>query len=226
MTNAAPSTFDRNVFINCPFDVAYTEMFNALVFTIIDCGFYPRSALEEISSSTLRLEKICKLIKQSRLSVHDLSRNKMNTFDPWPRFNMPFELGIFTGMNYASRSRKQHCIVFDTEEHLYQRYLSDLSGADIMVHGNDILTAIRCTRKFLANFAEFDSIPGAKYIHARYNEFKRNLPGMLEYMTLEESDLTFPDKCQLMSVWCLEGLRVNTSKYSAVSATPSGAPIM
>jgi hypothetical protein len=36
----------RSVFINCPFDPEYISHFDALVFTIVCCGFNPRSALE------------------------------------------------------------------------------------------------------------------------------------------------------------------------------------
>ncbi len=31
--------YDRNVFINCPFDDAYTEILNAFLFTVHKCGF-------------------------------------------------------------------------------------------------------------------------------------------------------------------------------------------
>jgi len=35
--------FDRNVFINCPFDAAYAPIFEAVVFAVYDAGFYARS---------------------------------------------------------------------------------------------------------------------------------------------------------------------------------------
>ena len=33
--------YNDNVFLNCPFDSAYKALFDALVFTIYDCGFMP-----------------------------------------------------------------------------------------------------------------------------------------------------------------------------------------
>jgi hypothetical protein len=32
---------DRYVFVNCPFDPGYKQQFDALIFTIFDCGFIP-----------------------------------------------------------------------------------------------------------------------------------------------------------------------------------------
>ena len=54
-------------------------------------GCKPRSALEESDSSALRLEKIYKLIKNCRFSIHDLSRTELSHSTGLPRFNMPLE---------------------------------------------------------------------------------------------------------------------------------------
>jgi len=68
------STFETNVFINCPFDKEYKPLLRALLFVVIDCGFEPRIASESIDSGEIRVEKIKNLIKASRYSIHDLSR--------------------------------------------------------------------------------------------------------------------------------------------------------
>jgi hypothetical protein len=47
---ASPS-LDRGVFVNCPFDTDYKELFDALIFSVYDCGFYPRCALAAEDSS-------------------------------------------------------------------------------------------------------------------------------------------------------------------------------
>ena len=39
--------YNDNVFLNCPFDAAYKQLFDALVFAVHDCGFIPRCALEK-----------------------------------------------------------------------------------------------------------------------------------------------------------------------------------
>jgi hypothetical protein len=58
-----------HVFINCPFDDQYKAQFNAIVFTIYDCGFYPRCALESSDSGELRFQKICRLIRDPVLNA-------------------------------------------------------------------------------------------------------------------------------------------------------------
>lgn len=77
-------------------------------------GCKPRSALEEKDSSSLRLEKIYKLIKGCRFSIHDLSRTEISPHTGLPRFNMPLELGIVLGLKSAAakRSRKKSCLIF------------------------------------------------------------------------------------------------------------------
>jgi len=64
--------FDTNVFVNCPFDDEYRPLLRAIVFTVLACGFTPRSALEERDAGVIRLEKIKRLITESRLSIHDI----------------------------------------------------------------------------------------------------------------------------------------------------------
>jgi len=46
------------VFINCPFDDDYQELFRAILFTIYSCGFVPRCAFQEDDGSNTRIEKL------------------------------------------------------------------------------------------------------------------------------------------------------------------------
>jgi hypothetical protein len=88
--------FNGLVFINCPFDEEFTPVFYAIVFAVYRCGFRPRSALEEDNGLNNRLGKIEKLIGECQFGIHDISRTESNS-KALPRFNMPFELGIFWG---------------------------------------------------------------------------------------------------------------------------------
>lgn len=65
---------NRNVFLNCPFDFSYQDLFFAAVFTILACNRQPRCALESLDSGQNRLDKIVGLIRESQYSIHDLSR--------------------------------------------------------------------------------------------------------------------------------------------------------
>jgi len=109
--------YQRNVFINCPFDTAYAPIFEAIVFAVHDAGFLPKCARERLDSSEVRLQKIVSLIGQSRFSVHDLSRTELDEKNFLPRFNMPLELGIDLGCKSFSPSHKdKSLLIFDSEQ--------------------------------------------------------------------------------------------------------------
>lgn len=50
--------YEEDVFVNCPLDADYRPLFDAIVFTIHDCGYAARSALEVTDTSQIRIEKI------------------------------------------------------------------------------------------------------------------------------------------------------------------------
>src|SRR5687767_10247867 len=91
------SSFTNSVFINCPFDNNYEPLLYSIIFTVFRCGFIPRSAMEEDDGSDMRLDKILRLIQQCKFGIHDLSRTELDSHNQLPRFNMPFELGLFWG---------------------------------------------------------------------------------------------------------------------------------
>lgn len=49
-------------------------MLRSLLFTVVDCGLEPRIASESSDSGEIRVEKIKNLIRESRYSIHDISR--------------------------------------------------------------------------------------------------------------------------------------------------------
>lgn len=97
-----------SVFINCPFTDDYGELFDAMIFAVVACGFEPRSALERGDGGEVRMDKITRLIKASPLSIHDLSAVELDATNQLPRFNMPFELGLTLGIRAAGGSHSQH----------------------------------------------------------------------------------------------------------------------
>jgi hypothetical protein len=109
--------YDRNVFINCPFDSEYTPLFEAIVFAVNDAGFRPTCARERLDSSQVRLQKIFELISSSRYSIHDLSRTGLDETSSLPRFNMPLELGIDLGCKaFSGDCSDKSLLIFDSEQ--------------------------------------------------------------------------------------------------------------
>lgn len=68
----APS-FERSVFVNCPFDEAFAPLLQAIAFCITDLGFFPRLAPENSDNAANRLDRIIELIRGSKYGIHDLS---------------------------------------------------------------------------------------------------------------------------------------------------------
>jgi hypothetical protein len=194
--------FERNVFINCPFDPAYAPIFEAIVFAVHDAGFFARSARERLDSSQVRLHKIIELIRSSRFSIHDLSRTELDDTTALPRFNMPLELGIDIGCKAFSRSHtRKSFLVFDSEQYRFQRYLSDISGQDIHRHGNSPKMAVVRVRDWLRTESDVGTIPGGTAIYERYVEFRSDLPALCAELRLDIDALTFADLSDTISTW-------------------------
>lgn len=130
--------FSKNVFINCPFDSKYSKLLRPILFTIIYLGYIPHIASERSDSGEVRFNKICKLISESRFSIHDISRLKASKKLEYFRLNMPFELGIDIGCRLFGNDKVKgkRCIIFEKERYSYQKALSDLSGFDIKAHND------------------------------------------------------------------------------------------
>lgn len=124
----ANQKYRLSVFVNCPFDNRYRKLFQAIIFTIYDCGFIARSALEEDDASANRLEKIYAIIRSSKLGIHDISRTQLDSSTRLPRFNMPLELGMFlAAKEFGQGNQKQkNCLVLDSEPHRYLSFISDI----------------------------------------------------------------------------------------------------
>lgn len=191
-----PPGYEDFVFVNCPFDVDYNPLFKATIFAIYRCGFMPKSALSEDNALENRLDKILRIMKNCKYGIHDISRTEMNK-NGLPRFNMPFELGIFfAARHFGNRTQKlKNALVFEREKYSYQQYLSDISGTDIKAHRNDPLIIIRDIRNWLAIAVSPKSIPGAELIILEYKEFERRLPVLLEKAGINQDEMSFNDFC-------------------------------
>jgi hypothetical protein len=145
--------YSRSVFINCPFSSEYKPIFRALLFSVYACGYRPRCALEISDSTQNRLSKIEDIIQQSKLGVHDISFVGLDPKTKLPRFNMPFELGMFfAAKRFGSHQQKRKiALILDTRAYRYDASLSDISGQDIEVHKGVVKTAISQVRDWLDN---------------------------------------------------------------------------
>jgi len=195
--------YNDNVFINCPFDKDFMQIFHAKIFAVFDCGFRARCALEEDDGGDVRIEKIARIINKCRYGIHDISRTELCRDTNLPRFNMPLELGIFLGARkYGNpEQKKKCCLITDTERYRFQIFISDIAGQDIRAHEGSPDNAIRIVRDWLRSASKRTSIPGGAAIIERYQTFRDELPRICEKAKIREDELTFNDYATFVSEW-------------------------
>lgn len=198
-------SFDRNVFINCPFDESYLEILRPILFIIIDIGFEPRIALEEIDSGRPRIEKIISLIRESKYGIHDLSRIKADRRGEYFRLNMPFELGLDVGCRVFGRKplREKKCLILEAEKYRYQAAISDLSNSDIAVHNNRPVDALAVVRNWLVSQSNL-SVPGPTALWGRFIDFMTENYNYLKSRGYSDQDITALHVSELipqMKIW-------------------------
>jgi hypothetical protein len=193
------ATYNDSVFVNCPFDDAYQPMLRAIVFTVYRCGFLPQSALGEDNALDNRIDKIIRIIGGCRYGIHDISRTESNAAG-LPRFNMPFELGLFFGAKrYGNTSQKMKvALIFERTKYLYQQYISDISGVDIKDHGDNVNVAIRKLRDWLKTASKRERIPGAGIINGEYQAFAANFPAIAAGLGFDPANIPFNDYCTIV----------------------------
>ena len=194
--------YDRCVFVNCPFDEQYRPLFRAIIFTVRLCGYTARCALETDDSGETRATRIIDLIRNCRYGIHDLSRTELS--DGLPRFNMPFEFGVFIGFKHSGvrKQRGKLALVLDRERYRYQRVLSDIAGQDIKAHHDKLPDLVRAVRDWLKALSPSRKLPGTEAICRRYEAFTAELPRLLGELQLTTADLdNYPDFYQLVHDW-------------------------
>lgn len=168
----AAQSYERSIFINCPFDNDYAPLLQAILFCVLYLGLTPRIATESADSGDVRLEKIKRLIEASKYSIHDLSRCQAKRKGEHYRLNMPFELGLDYGCRqYSSPHGAKKILILEEKPYRYQAALSDLSGCDIQSHGGNFEIAVRKVRGWRAGELRIPA-DGAARILAAYVTFQ------------------------------------------------------
>jgi intergrase/recombinase len=194
--------YNKNVFINCPFDDDYYEIFNAILFVTHRCGFILRCSKEYDDSSGIRIKNIIELISQSKYSIHDLSRVTLDETAKLPRFNMPLELGICIGaLEFGNKKQKENqYLVIESEKFRFKQFISDISGQDIKDHNNNSNDAIKIVRNWLSNKTS-EKIPSASKIISEYERFISDLPELCKENQWIQEELTFAEYSSLVTSW-------------------------
>lgn len=181
--------FESNVFINCPFDSRYSTLLKPLIFTILFLELEPQVS-ETKSSGNIRVEQIKKLILSSKFSIHDISRSEALNTGEFPRFNMPFEMGLDLGCQSfkKGKSTEKKCLILEKTRYHFQKVVSDIAGQDIEFHNDDPQMLIRKVRNwFTAILGNHFSSPTV--IWELYNEFYADMTETLNEEGFSDDDI-------------------------------------
>jgi hypothetical protein len=167
-------TFERSVFINCPFDPEFDPILQAMMFCIVHLGLHPRISREVDNGAQSRLETIQNLIEASKYSIHDLSRCQARQDGEFFRLNMPFELGIDFGCRrFGTISQQTKAfLILEERNYDYLTALSDLRGVDLHFHSGDYKKAVAKVRNWLAPICGFENEVGTSGLLDSYSDFQ------------------------------------------------------
>jgi hypothetical protein len=166
-------SFEKTVFINCPFDEEYSPLLEAAIFCCVILGFEPLLATLRLESGENRLDKITGLLKSAKYSIHDLSRNKSSIDNEVFRMNMPFEFGIDFGLRQSGNKKfgSKKFLVFEAKRFELKAALSDIAGQDVEFHNGKYEEIIRHIRNFFHVEAGVEA-PGPTAIKAKYENYQ------------------------------------------------------
>lgn len=199
--------YKNSIFVNCPFDTIYKPLFRAILFAIFDCGFTPRCTLEEDDSSQIRIERIYTIIESCQYGIHDISRTELDSKYKLPRFNMPLELGLFLSAKRFGKRKHgmKSCLILDKKPYRYQKFISDISGQDIVGHYNSSIMAIKVVRDWLSGKSISGTPPpDGSVIWRRYKRFLKALPDLCRDLDLQQEKLIYKDYIYLVYEWLME----------------------
>ena len=204
---SSATTYNHSVFINCPFDKPYRPLFEAIVWTVQDLGFSARCATERDDSGEVRLQKIMDIIADCKYGIHDISRAETNSPD-LPRFNMPYELGLFMGCQRfgSGRQKDKVTLILDSQRYRYQQFLSDIAGQDIKAHSDDPQKAVEVVRRWLGPTPERTKQHGARAIWTRFQQFQSQLPALCASVHISPDELrgSFVEYVQFVKNFIIE----------------------
>jgi len=206
MPPSVSGDFDKNVFINCPFDPEYTSLLRPLLFTILYVGMIPKIGLERSDSGETRINKICEMMRDSRYSIHDLSRLQSRRRNEFYRMNMPFELGIEYGCRQfgPDHFRNKRCLILEKSRHDYAKALSDLAGVDIKSHQDKPEDLILAMRDWFFETVGLRNIDSRTVIWYKFTDFTSSFYNTRKnqgYSDEDIEDMSVPEYMHFIQEW-------------------------
>jgi len=180
---------ENAIFINCPFDDEYLPLLRALLFVSRFYGLDVKIASTDLDSKSNRLERIISLMRESKYSVHDLSKLKSVKEDEYYRMNMPFELGL----DYGIGGDEKVFLIFENEPYKLKIALSDINGWDVRPHLDNPEKLIMEFRKWIVVNRELSkTLKSYSYsdIWYKYNDFYGSFSDFMTIHNLKDEEIS------------------------------------
>lgn len=183
---------DDAIFINCPFDDGYLPLLRAMLFVARFYGLEIKIASSDLDSKSNRLARIIALMKESKYSVHDLSKMKSNQEGEYYRMNMPFELGL----DYGIGGDEKVFLIFENEPYKLKIALSDINGWDVRPHLDKPETLVMEFRRWIV--VNRDLPPTLKSFSSsdiwyKYNDFYGSFSDYMTIHHLKDEEISIPE---------------------------------
>lgn len=177
-----------------------------MLFTLVYVGLIPRLASDELDSLEPRIDKIVRLIKQCKYSIHDLSRLKSAKAKEIFRLNMPFELGVDYGCRRVGNNllRTKQSLILEKSRFDIHKALSDLNGVDIKCHNNNPNQIVRALQHWVIETVGLRDIDSPSLIWHRFVEFSHdfNRSGKAQgYSRRDMKVMPIPQYIRFISQW-------------------------
>jgi hypothetical protein len=171
-------SFEKNVFVNCPFDQKFIDdLLKPMLFVIVKTGLKLRLSLKTADSGQNRLDKIVSIIKDCKYSIHDLSLVKSKKIDEYSRMNIPFELGIDYGFRSSgiAKFKDKKFLILESVQYDYMKALSDINGVDIKAHNNNTEKIIDCVYSWASTTIQLYKLDPPLKMYQDFIDFNANL---------------------------------------------------
>ena len=180
---------ENSIFINCPFDDDYLPLLRALLFVARFYNLEVKISSTDLDSKSNRLSRIIALMRESKYSVHDLSRMKSGKKGEYYRMNMPFELGL----DYGISGDDKIFLIFESEPYKLKIALSDINGWDVRAHLDSPETLIKEFRRWIvANVPEsFRLIDQTSKLETL--DFYGSFSDFMENHNLKDEEISVPE---------------------------------
>lgn len=180
-------------------------MFRACTFAILDAGFIPRCSREVDDGTDFRLAAIVRIIRECRYGIHDLSRTELDAQAHLPRFNMPFELGVFYSAKHFGNAlqKKKKCLILEKQKYRYQKFISDIAGIDVTPHQNSQKKLIQAIRNWLVTTSRRTTIPPGEKIDSRFRTFQSGMRKACRQRSVDYDSMPFIELVKNMTEWLI-----------------------